>query len=77
MEGSYIRCSIHTASWERAQGLAQEIESADDPEAEPKRAEQSTTIKTAGHGGASARYNYLKEIVFDYAFLLRLLGIAE
>jgi oligopeptidase B len=31
----------------------------------------------AGHGGASGRYDYLKEIAFDDAFLLRELGVAE
>jgi oligopeptidase B len=29
------------------------------------------TNMTAGHGGASGRYDYLREIAFDYAFLLR------
>jgi len=29
----------------------------------------------ARHGGASGRYDYLKEIAFDYAFLLRQLKI--
>ncbi len=34
------------------------------------------TNMEAGHGGASGRYDYLKEIAFDYAFLVRELGLA-
>jgi len=34
------------------------------------------TNMQAGHGGASGRYDYLKEIALDYAFLLREWGIA-
>ncbi|HUY82832.1 MAG TPA: S9 family peptidase [Acidobacteriaceae bacterium] len=33
------------------------------------------TNMSAGHGGASGRYDYLKEIAFDYAFLIRQLGV--
>ncbi len=35
------------------------------------------TNMKAGHGGASGRYDYLKEIALDYAFLLRELGVAS
>ncbi|MGH9588880.1 MAG: S9 family peptidase [Terracidiphilus sp.] len=35
------------------------------------------TNMKAGHGGASGRYDYLKEIALDYAFLLRELGAAN
>ena len=35
------------------------------------------TNMKAGHGGASGRYDYLKEIALDYAFLLRELGIVS
>jgi oligopeptidase B len=34
------------------------------------------TNMTAGHGGASGRYDYLKEIAMDYAFLLQELNVA-
>jgi oligopeptidase B len=33
------------------------------------------TNMQAGHGGSSGRYDYLKEIAFDYAFLLKELGL--
>jgi oligopeptidase B len=35
------------------------------------------TNMQAGHGGSSGRYDYLKEIALDYAFLLRELGIVS
>lgn len=31
----------------------------------------------AGHGGSSGRYDYLREIAFDYAFMLWQMGLAE
>jgi oligopeptidase B len=31
----------------------------------------------AGHGGASGRYDYLREIAFDYAFILRVLDVEK
>jgi integrase/recombinase XerD len=45
--GSYIRRSLQTASWERAQSLAQQIEVAEDPRAAPAKPEQPPTIEQA------------------------------
>jgi oligopeptidase B len=35
------------------------------------------TNMAAGHGGSSGRYDYLKEIAFDYAFILSQLGMEK
>ncbi len=43
-----------------------------------KKGDQRLILKTnmgAGHGGSSGRYDYLREIAFDYAFLLDVLGM--
>jgi oligopeptidase B len=45
-----------------------------------KTSENVLMLKTnmgAGHGGASGRYDFLREIAFDYVFMLRELGIGE
>ncbi len=34
------------------------------------------TNMAAGHGGASGRYDHLRETAFDYAFILRQMGLA-
>ena len=34
------------------------------------------TNMAAGHGGASGRYDHLREIAFDFAFILAELGLA-
>jgi len=31
----------------------------------------------AGHGGSSGRYDYLREVAFDYAYMLWQMGVAE
>jgi oligopeptidase B len=31
----------------------------------------------AGHGGASGRYDALREVAFNYAFLLKAWGLAD
>jgi oligopeptidase B len=33
-------------------------------------------MKPAGHGGQSGRYDHLREVAFEYAFLLSQLGLA-
>ncbi|HVF58408.1 MAG TPA: S9 family peptidase [Thermoanaerobaculia bacterium] len=43
-----------------------------------KKGDDRLLLKTnmgAGHGGSSGRYDYLREIAFDYAFLFDVLGV--
>jgi integrase/recombinase XerD len=47
VSGTYVRRSLRTASWERAQGLAQQIESADNPKANSQKKEQAVTVQQA------------------------------
>ena len=35
------------------------------------------TNLTAGHGGASGRYDYLREVALDYAFILAQVGLSD
>jgi len=42
----------------------------------PETSVQFKINMAAGHGGASGRYDYLREIAFDYAWLLGRLGRA-
>jgi oligopeptidase B len=35
------------------------------------------TNMKAGHGGASGRYDFLKELAFTYAFILGVVGITK
>jgi oligopeptidase B len=35
------------------------------------------TNMAAGHGGASGRYDFLREVAFDYAFMLWQFGLAQ
>ena len=58
--------------WEPAKYVAKMRAMRSDP--------QTLLLKTnmgAGHGGASGRYDRLREIAFDYAFILSQVGISE
>jgi oligopeptidase B len=75
--GSYpamlVRTSLHDSQvmyWEPAKYVAKQrtLKTDGDPLL-------LVTNMKAGHGGASGRYDYLKEIAFDYAFLFKELGI--
>ena len=42
--GTYIRCTLKTGSWERATDLARVIEDAEDPAKAPERKDEPVTI---------------------------------
>lgn len=64
--GQYLRRSLGTASWERAQGLAQEIESADDPKAPPAKKEEPVSLeKAVGEYLADAKARDLAQSTLD------------
>jgi integrase/recombinase XerD len=47
VSGSYLRRSLHTGSWERAQGLAQQIEAAQDPTAQAEIRHEPVSVEKA------------------------------
>jgi oligopeptidase B len=36
-----------------------------------------TNLKPAGHGGSSGRYDHLREVAFDYAYILKEMGVSN
>ncbi len=69
-----VKTSLHDSQvmyWEPAKYVARLRTLKEDP-----RPLLLLTNMKAGHGGASGRYDYLKEIALDYAFMLRELGLA-
>jgi oligopeptidase B len=66
-----VKTSLHDSQvmyWEPAKYVARLRELA------PETAVLFKVNMAAGHGGASGRYDYLREIAFDYAFILTSLG---
>jgi len=61
--------------WEPAKFTA-ELRHAQDSEDDSRRPICMKMDMTAGHFSASDRYKYLRELSFDYAFLLDQLGLA-
>jgi len=69
----------HPVAQQRSDNHPSEQSSPGTPEKDgaPGRVLALQTNMSAGHGGASGRYDYLKEIALDYAFLLRELGVVS